>query len=110
MFNPNDRIKIEVDVEIEDAIRSLVVLGRSNGACSSDLYDALKKAIDPKGIYVPPSQVNFEIGTIPYVRIEQSVLNHFFNTHQKKVELKEAEESIITTQNRIEQLKREIGE
>lgn len=110
MFKPNDRIKIEFDADIEDVIRAIVVLGRSNGASSAIIYNTLKLAIDPENLYVPPSQVNHEIGTIPYVRIESSVLNHFFNTHQKKVELKLAQNDLAAAQERVNKLKIEIGE
>lgn len=110
MFSPEDRIKIEMDVDVEDALRALVVLGRSNGSSSAIIYNTIKKALDPHGIYTPPDSVYNELGTIQYVRIEPAVKHHFFNIHQKKVELEEAVKELLDAQERVDQLKLEIGE
>lgn len=110
MFRPNESVKIEMIVPVEDALRAMVVLGRTNGSGSGAVYNAIREALDPDRQYYPPACVNREVGTICYVRIEDEVNNHFFTTHQKKLELREAEKRLVAAKEYVAQLKREIGE
>lgn len=110
MFRPNESVKIEMIVPVEDALRAMVVLGRTNGSGSGAVYNAIRDALDPDHQYRPPACVNREVGTICYVRIEDEVKNHFFTTHQKKLELREAEKRLVAAKEYVAQLKLEIGE
>ena len=110
MFKKNDFVKIEMVVPVEEALRAMVILGRSNGSGSDSVYTAIRKTLDPDHQYHPPACINREIGTICYVRIEDEVNNHFFTTHQKKLELREAEKRLVAAKEYVAQLKREIGE
>lgn len=114
MTKPTDKIRIDVTISAEEALRARVVLGRTNGAAEDKLYHELVKKLDPEGLY-DPFFIENGIGTVEYRLYETDYRNYFFGLYsdkakQKRHELSVAEKELIAITAKIAKLKQSLGE
>lgn len=109
MTKITDTIRIEVEMTAPEALRSMVVLGRTNGAGNGDVWKALREKLDPKRIWTSAGSVADIIGIINYASVQADVNRSFFGLYCER-ERSEKLAKIQMLQTEIDQLKKEIGE
>lgn len=115
MTKISDKIKIEVELGAVDALRSMVVLGRTNGNGSGALWKALRDKLDPKQLFNSRQSASM-IGIVDYRSVENDVIQHFFGLyaeHDKKAkreEITSLKQEVDKLQSQISKLKNELGE
>lgn len=108
MLTPDSKITVELTAR--DALRAMILLGRSNGCANQHAYFALRQILDPQGKYNNRArQVHDELGTIQYGRIQQRVEALFFTQKHEEQELRNAYGELVTIQNKIAELESKVG-
>lgn len=113
MTKRNDIIKIEVEIPATEALRSMVVLGRTNGNGSGAIYHALKDKLDPEYLFYGADKY---LTRIDYSSVQIALERHFFGLYEEKAkrdkfaEILRLEEQSLDLKSRIQKLKLEIGE
>lgn len=117
MTKITDRIKIEVEMTAREALRSMIVLGRTNGHGDGAVWKALRDNLDPQRLFTSiGTAANDHIGIIDYKSIENEMASIFFGLYDAKAKSnKLAEIELLERENleiasRISKLKLEIGE
>lgn len=116
MLNKDSVIQLNFPIRADDALRTVTILGRSNGVVMGLQESLYNRLADALGIDTLPRKRELDnvihkvVDVIDYNRIQKDVEDIFFNQGKIKLELDKKVRQLQELTSEIEKLQKQLGE